>query len=113
MKTIDIIGVQMDLGASRRGVNMGPMAIRCSGLCEELEELGFAVNDLGDIAPLASGATAPYMRNYEQVIELNTRLYSMVFLPWRKITFRWSWAEITASLPAAFLPPCATIGKSG
>ena len=79
MKTIDIIGVQMDLGASRRGVNMGPMAIRCSGLCEELEELGFAVNDLGDIAPLASGATAPYMRNYEQVIELNTRLYSMVF----------------------------------
>ena len=78
MKTIDIIGVQMDLGASRRGVNMGPMAIRYGGLCEGLEQLGFAVNDLGDIAPLVTGATAPYMRNYEQVIELNRRLYQMV-----------------------------------
>lgn len=78
MKTIDVIGVQMDLGASRRGVNMGPMAIRYGGLCEGLEQLGFAVNDLGDIAPLVTGATAPYMRNYEQVIELNRRLYQMV-----------------------------------
>lgn len=78
MKTIDVIGVQMDLGASRRGVNMGPMAIRYGGLCEGLEQLGFTVNDLGDIAPLVSGATAPYMRNYEQVIELNSRLYCLV-----------------------------------
>lgn len=78
MKTIDVIGVQMDLGASRRGVNMGPMAIRYGGLCEGLEQLGFTVNDLGDIVPLVSGATAPYMRNYEQVIELNSRLYCLV-----------------------------------
>ena len=78
MKTIDVIGVQMDLGASRRRVIMGPMAIRYGGLCEGLEQLGFTVNDLGDIAPLVSGATAPYMRNYEQVIELNSRLYCLV-----------------------------------
>ena len=31
-KKVDVIGIQMDLGASRRGVNMGPSAIRYSNL---------------------------------------------------------------------------------
>lgn len=48
---LDIVGVQMDLGASKRGVNMGPMAIRYGGLCEGLQEMGFQINDLGDIVP--------------------------------------------------------------
>ena len=48
VKQLDVIGAQMDLGASKRGVSMGPMAIRYGGLCEGLERLGFYVNDLGE-----------------------------------------------------------------
>lgn len=76
--TIDVIGVQMDLGASKRGVSMGPTAIRYGGLCEGLRQLGFAVNDLGDIVPKLAGATAQNMRNYEQVIDVNRRLYRKI-----------------------------------
>ena len=75
---LDVIGVQMDLGASKRGVSMGPMAIRYGGLCEGLQRLGFTVNDLGDIVPAVTGATAKNMQNYEQVIDVNRRLYKAV-----------------------------------
>lgn len=75
---LDVLGVQMDLGASKRGVSMGPMAIRYGGLCEGLRQLGFTVNDLGDIVPMAAGATSERMQNYEQVVDVNRRLYQMV-----------------------------------
>jgi arginase len=48
--TIHILGVPMDLGAGRRGVDMGPSAIRIAGLAEKLTALGHAVSDEGDIA---------------------------------------------------------------
>jgi arginase len=48
-KNIDMIGFPMDLGADRRGVDMGPSAIRISGMVAELEQLGYHVQDLGDI----------------------------------------------------------------
>jgi len=46
---IDIIGVPIDLGADRRGVDMGPSAIRYAHLHQKLEELGYAVEDKGNI----------------------------------------------------------------
>ncbi|MFQ5409652.1 MAG: arginase [Anaerolineales bacterium] len=46
---IDLIGVPMDFGAGRRGVDMGPSAIRIAGLRERLETLGHEVNDLGNL----------------------------------------------------------------
>ena len=39
-RKVDVIGIQMDLGASRRGVNMGPSAIRYSGLLGKNEGPG-------------------------------------------------------------------------
>lgn len=48
--TVHIIGVPMDLGAGRRGVDMGPSAIRIAGLGERLGELGHKVVDHGDFA---------------------------------------------------------------
>jgi arginase len=42
---IDIIGVPMDLGAGRRGVDMGPYAIRYAGLEHDLESMGLQVAD--------------------------------------------------------------------
>ena len=49
-QTVHIIGVPLDLGAGRRGVDMGPSALRIAGLAERLAELGVAVLDRGDLA---------------------------------------------------------------
>src|SRR5690242_10480799 len=49
-KKIRILGVPLDLGASRRGVDMGPSAVRVAGLEARLEELGHVVEDGGNIA---------------------------------------------------------------
>ena len=49
MSKISIIGVPMDLGADRRGVDMGPSALRYADLNEHLMELGHEVEDLGDL----------------------------------------------------------------
>src|SRR5581483_11965332 len=50
MRDIAIIGVPVDLGAGRRGVDMGPGAIRYAGIKERLAALGHRVRDLGNIA---------------------------------------------------------------
>lgn len=46
---ITIIGFPVDLGAGRRGVDMGPSALRIANLKQRLEMLGYEVNDTGDI----------------------------------------------------------------
>src|SRR5579884_58391 len=46
---IRIIGVPMDLGASRRGVDMAPSAMRVAGLQARIRQLGFAVEDYGNV----------------------------------------------------------------
>ncbi len=48
-RKVTIIGVLMDLGADRRGVDMGPSAIRVAGLNERLARLGYEVTDAGNI----------------------------------------------------------------
>jgi arginase len=47
---IRIIGVPMDLGQSRRGVDMGPSALRVAGLQSRLKQLGHTVEDIGNVA---------------------------------------------------------------
>jgi arginase len=49
-KKIRVIGVPLDLGQSRRGVDMGPSAVRVAGLEARLEELGHVVEDAGNVA---------------------------------------------------------------
>ena len=49
-KQIEIIGVPLDLGQQRRGVDMGPSALRVAGLQAKLEELGYQVTDRGNVA---------------------------------------------------------------
>ncbi len=48
-KNISIIGVPIDLGQTRRGVDMGPSAMRYAGVIERLENLNYDIEDLGDI----------------------------------------------------------------
>jgi arginase len=49
MANIHILGVPMDLGAGRRGVDMGPSAIRLARLADTLRGLGHTINDLGNV----------------------------------------------------------------
>lgn len=82
-KIIDIIGTETDFGASKRGVSMGPMAIRYAGLKEGLEDLGYTVFDHGDIVPLpekTNGEAAPSekLRFFEQVTDANRKLHDKV-----------------------------------
>ncbi|BFJ84005.1 arginase [Ruthenibacterium sp. CLA-JM-H11] len=74
-KKIELIGVQMDLGASKRGVSMGPAAIRYGGVCEGIRALGYDLTDKGDLLCLTSGETSEKLRNYQQVVDINQRLY--------------------------------------
>lgn len=53
MNPVHIIGVPLDLGAGRRGVDMGPSAFRIAGLSARLSQLGRSVMDQGDLpAPI-------------------------------------------------------------
>jgi arginase len=49
VKKLSIIGMPMDLGQMRRGVDMGPSAIRYAGIYERLDKLFDEIKDLGDI----------------------------------------------------------------
>ncbi len=49
MKTVEIVGVPMDLGGNRRGVDMGPSAMRYAGLIDTLSRIGYRVRDRGNI----------------------------------------------------------------
>jgi arginase len=53
-----IIGATLDLGAGRRGVDMGPSAIRYAGLDDRLTDLGIECEDWGNVATAVAEATA-------------------------------------------------------
>jgi arginase len=81
-KNISIIGVPMDLGQMRRGVDMGPSAIRYAGVVERLENLGYEMKDLGDIeigqAERVHNNPDTNLRNLKAVAEASGKLASKV-----------------------------------
>ncbi|WP_209124911.1 arginase [Alkalihalobacillus sp. BA299] len=80
-KKVSIIGVPMDLGQKRRGVDMGPSAMRYAGLIEEIEEIGYEVRDYGDLKIDRSQVTnqAPEnLTNLHEVIRVSEELQSEV-----------------------------------
>lgn len=77
-KTVGLVGVQMDFGASKRGVSMGAMAIRYAGLSNGLSSIGYSVHDHGDLIPLGIGMSKNSLRNYEQVVDVERKLYDLV-----------------------------------
>jgi arginase len=81
-KKISIIGVPMDLGQTRRGVDMGPSAIRYAGIIERLERLNYEIEDLGDIeigrAERIQSETNVKLRNLKAVAEANEKLAAKV-----------------------------------
>jgi arginase len=49
MRTLHIVGAPLDLGSGRRGVDMGPSAVRIAGLADRLRALGYEVRDEGNV----------------------------------------------------------------
>src|SRR5690625_79196 len=83
-REISLIGVPMDLGQMRRGVDMGPSAIRYAGIIERLEMLNYTVHDLGNIdvprseRKLQNIKEAEKLRNLNEVVTTNERLAQIV-----------------------------------
>jgi arginase len=69
--TVRIIGFPMDLGAGRRGVDMGPSALRIAGVGDKLSALGYNVIDAGDITiknPEVAKVQDPKLRYLHEIV---------------------------------------------
>jgi len=80
-KTIQIIGVPLDLGASRRGTDMGPSALRIAGLGAALRNMGYEVAREDDIAAPAmeTRTTEDLKARYKpQILQVCTELAKLV-----------------------------------
>jgi arginase len=76
-----VIGAALDLGQSRRGVDMGPSAIRYAGLEERLRSLGLAVDDRGNVEtvePEATALTDERARYLPEILESCARVGALV-----------------------------------
>jgi arginase len=80
-RPVAIIGAGLDLGAGRRGVDMGPSAIRYAGLEERIRSLGRAVSDRGDVrapVPEAIDEGDPSHRYLGPIKQVCDRLAALV-----------------------------------
>jgi arginase len=78
---IDVIGVPIDLGADRRGVDMGPSAIRYAHLQNKLEGLGYEVQDEGNVeVPIAEmcSITNPRLKYIDCIVPMARRVAGAV-----------------------------------
>jgi arginase len=78
MPSAHLIGVPLDLGGNRRGVDMGPSAIRISGLADQLGSLGVTVSDKGDVPsplPEVKGPGDPRKRYVRDIARVCQKLY--------------------------------------
>jgi len=81
VKKVKIIGVPMDLGAGRRGVDMGPSVIRIAGLNQAIARLGYEVIDAGNVhihPPEAIGKTSHKARFLREIASAAAELEGMV-----------------------------------
>ncbi|MEK4427433.1 arginase [Solibacillus sp. FSL K6-1523] len=80
-KDVSIIGVPCDYGQQRRGVDMGPSAIRYAGLQSRLTVLGYSVEDEGDIHvsnQTSTNQVDAQLLNLDEVVKVNTALANKV-----------------------------------
>lgn len=78
---IRIIGAPIDLGADRRGVDIGPRAIRYAGLLEQLHILGYDIHDIGDLSvplPEEEPVGNPHLKYLEPIVHLAEELSQSV-----------------------------------
>jgi arginase len=78
LRPIHIIGVSLDLGGNRRGVDMGPSAFRIAGLAERLAGLGMTVVDAGDLVapiPEIKSSGDPRKKYIREIARVCEKLY--------------------------------------
>jgi arginase len=78
LSTIHVIGVPLDLGGNRRGVDMGPSAFRIAGLGERIAALGHKVVDKGDLVtpiPEVKSEGDPKKRYIRDITRVCQKLY--------------------------------------
>jgi arginase len=78
LSTIYVIGVPLDLGGNRRGVDMGPSAFRIAGLGERIAALGHKVVDKGDLVtpiPEVKSEGDPKKRYIRDIARVCQKLY--------------------------------------
>ncbi|MFO7447664.1 MAG: arginase [Ignavibacteriaceae bacterium] len=76
-KVVNIIGFPMDLGADRRGVDMGPSAVRIADIAPKLENLGYKVIDSGDIniqIPEKQKVLNPKLKYLSEILKTSLKL---------------------------------------
>ncbi|MBI3280519.1 MAG: arginase [Acidobacteria bacterium] len=79
--SVAVIGAPMDLGAGRRGVDMGPSAIRLAGLDDRVLSLGYEVHELGNVVveePETRPAGSERARYLREITDACTRLADRV-----------------------------------
>src|SRR6478672_12378683 len=67
---VAILGAPLDLGAGRRGVDMGPSALRLAGLNAKLESLGYHVEDLGNVSVAQPESTPSGPQNTKYLAQI-------------------------------------------
>ncbi len=80
-RTVALISVHMDLGAGRRGVDMGPSAIRVAGVSKRIDALGLTVEEMGSVVVQEPESMAPGQSNarfLEEVLDVCQRLRDQV-----------------------------------
>lgn len=80
-KRIRVIGVPMDLGADRRGVDIGASAIRYAGLNDRLRQLGYTVLDAGNLVvpqPESHPAGIHHLKYLEPIVQVSEKLADCV-----------------------------------
>jgi arginase len=78
VRPVHIIGVSLDLGGNRRGVDMGPSAFRIAGIGERLTALGVAVVDEGDVVapiPETKALGDPSKKYIREIAKVCERLF--------------------------------------
>lgn len=80
-KDVGVVSVSLDLGAGRRGVDMGPSAIRIAGLGPALEGMGVGIQELGTVyasGPESAREGAPTARFLDEITEVCRRTHELV-----------------------------------
>jgi arginase len=81
-RLVHVLGVPLDLGGGRRGVDMGPSALRIAGIGERLTAMGWVVVDKGDLAapiPETQAERDPRKKYVREIARVCQKLYQQVY----------------------------------
>jgi len=81
-RVVHVLGVPLDLGGARRGVDMGPSALRIAGIGERLAGMGCVVVDKGDLAapiPETQAERDPRKKYVREIARVCQKLYQQVY----------------------------------